>query len=235
MSADRSLSTEPIPAEPSLVEDVLLLLFQPDSGTIAGENILFYVLGGAAVADLALTGAIAVDDTRLFARPVSTTAEERPADELLAPVWDYLQKKPRDVQTVLAAVGPNLREPALDRLVARGELRTETRKTLGLFSSTHHTLDGDRRARLLAAVRAALVDGADPDPRTAATAGLLSASDTLPWFDREIPWNSTVYTRGKEFEKGDWGAAAAASAVARTVVAGVASSLVIAGVVSSRP
>jgi hypothetical protein len=30
---------------PLLVEDVLLLLFQPDSGTIAGENILFYVLG----------------------------------------------------------------------------------------------------------------------------------------------------------------------------------------------
>ena len=55
MSADRSPSAEPIPTEPSLVEDVLLLLFQPDSGTIAGENILYYVLGGAAVADLALT------------------------------------------------------------------------------------------------------------------------------------------------------------------------------------
>ena len=33
--------------EPLIVEDTLLLLFQPDSGTIAGENILFYVLGGA--------------------------------------------------------------------------------------------------------------------------------------------------------------------------------------------
>lgn len=235
MSADRSPSAEPIPTEPSLVEDVLLLLFQPDSGTIAGENILYYVLGGAAVADLALTGAVDVDDTRLFARPVSTTADERPADELLAPVWDYLQKKPRDVQTVLAAIGPNLREPTLERLVARGELRAETRKTLGVFSSTHYTLGGDRRARLLDAVRAALVDGADPDARTAALAGLLSASDTLPWFDREIPWTSAVYTRGKAFEQGDWGAAAAASAVARTVLAGVASSLVIAGVVSSRP
>ncbi|MEV8273317.1 GPP34 family phosphoprotein [Microbacterium sp. NPDC077184] len=235
MSEDRTIPAASSPAEPSLVGDVLLLLFQPDSGTIAGENVLFYVLGGAAVTDLALTGAVEVDGRRLFARPVSATGDERPEDELVAPVWDYLQKKPRDVQTVLAAVGPNLREPALERLVARGELRAETRKTLGLFPSTHYTLGGDRRAELIAGVRAALVGGADPDARTAALAGLLSASDTLPWFDREIPWNSAVYTRGKAFEQGDWGAAAAASAVARTVVAGVASSLVIAGVISSRP
>jgi len=43
--------------EALLVEDVLLLLFQPESGTIAGENILFYVLGGAVLADLAPQGA----------------------------------------------------------------------------------------------------------------------------------------------------------------------------------
>lgn len=40
--------------DPLLVEDVLLLLFQPDSGSIAGENILFYVLGAAVLGDLAL-------------------------------------------------------------------------------------------------------------------------------------------------------------------------------------
>lgn len=46
--------------EESLAEDLLLLLFQPNSGdrggtgTIAGENTLFYVLGGAVLADLAL-------------------------------------------------------------------------------------------------------------------------------------------------------------------------------------
>ncbi len=52
----RSTNDSPAPhlGEPLLVEDVLLLLFQPDSGSIAGENILFYVLGGAALGDLAL-------------------------------------------------------------------------------------------------------------------------------------------------------------------------------------
>jgi hypothetical protein len=31
---------------PTLAEDLLLVLFQPDSGTIAGENTLYYVLAG---------------------------------------------------------------------------------------------------------------------------------------------------------------------------------------------
>lgn len=45
---------------PLLVEDVLLLLFQPDSGTISGESSRFYVLGGAVLGGLALTGRVQV-------------------------------------------------------------------------------------------------------------------------------------------------------------------------------
>lgn len=75
----------------------------------------------------------------------------------------------------------------------------------------------------------------DPDARTAALAGLLSASDTLPPVRRRDPVGHGRHTRGKAFEQGDEGAAAAASAVTRTVLAGVASSLVIAGVISTRP
>ena len=48
--------------EPLIVEDTLLLLFQPDSGTIAGENILFYVLGGAVLADLSLGGRVEAEE-----------------------------------------------------------------------------------------------------------------------------------------------------------------------------
>ncbi|WP_431874837.1 GOLPH3/VPS74 family protein [Micromonospora marina] len=212
------------PAPPTLVEDLLLLLFQPASGTVAGENTLFYVLGGAVLADLALG-----DHLTTAARGRISAVGRPPTDGLLRPAWDYLAEKPRGVQTVLAAIGPTLREPVLQRLVARGDIDRQPRKVLGLFRSTA-LREGrtERRARLLADVRQALVDGVQPTARVAALAALLSASGTLPQFHREIPWTSSVIARAKELERGDWGAEAAAQAVTRTVTATVVNSVVVA-------
>ncbi|MFF0153704.1 GPP34 family phosphoprotein [Micromonospora sp. NPDC005203] len=217
------MTTEPQFDAPTLVEDLLLLLFQPRSGTIAGENTLFYVLGGAVLADLALGEHLS---TEARGR-VSSMAGHPPSDSLLRPAWDYLAEKPRGVQTALAAIGPALRAPVLERLVARGDIDQESRKVLGLFRTTA-LREGrtERRSRLLADVRQVLVDGAEPQARVAALAALLSASGTLPQFHREIPWTSSVISRAKELERGDWGADAAAAAVTRTVTATVVNSAV---------
>lgn len=219
------MTTEPRSDVPTLVEDLLLLLFQPRSGTIAGENILFYVLGGAVLADLALGDHLTTVDRGR----VRSVAGHPPSDGLLRPAWDYLAEKPRGVQTALAAIGPALRKPVLERLIARGDIDQEPRKVLGLFRTTA-LRDGrtERRARLLADVRQVLVDGAEPQARIAALAALLSASGTLPQFDREIPWTSAVIARAKELERGDWGADAAAAAVTRTVTATVVNSAIVA-------
>ncbi|MFE9193013.1 GPP34 family phosphoprotein [Micromonospora sp. NPDC007208] len=219
------MTTEPRLDAPTLVEDLLLLLFQPRSGTIAGENTLFYVLGGAVLADLALGGHLATADRGRF----RSVAGHPPSDDLLRPAWDYLAEKPRGVQTALAAIGPALRKPVLERLIARGDIDQEPRKVLGLFRTTA-LREGrtERRARLLADVRQVLVDGTEPQARVAALAALLSASGTLPQFDREIPWTSSVISRAKELERGDWGADAAAAAVTRTVTATVVNSAIVA-------
>ncbi|MDG9674060.1 GPP34 family phosphoprotein [Micromonospora sp. DH14] len=219
------MSTDPRSDTPTLVEDLLLLLFQPASGTIAGENTLFYVLGGAVLADLALGEHVTTTDRGR----VSGVPGHPPSDSLLRPAYDYLAEKPRGVQTALAAIGPVLREPVLRRLVARGDIDQEPRKVLGLFRTTA-LRDGrtERRARLLAEVRQVLVDGAQPQARVAALTALLSASGTLPQFHREIPWTAPVINRAKELEQGDWGADAAAAAVTRTVTATVVNSAIVA-------
>ncbi|MET8123836.1 GPP34 family phosphoprotein [Micromonospora sp. NPDC005189] len=219
------MTTEPRSDAPTLVEDLLLLLFQPGSGTIAGENTLFYVLGGAVLADLALGDHLTTTDRGR----VSSVAGHPPSDDLLRPAWDYLAEKPRGVQTALAAIGPALRAPVLQRLIARGDIDQEPRKVLGLFRTTA-LRDGrtERRSRLLADVRQVLVDGAEPQARVAALAALLSASGTLPQSHREIPWTSSVISRAKELERGDWGADAASAAVTRTVTAMVVNSAVVA-------
>lgn len=215
--------------EPMLAEDLLLLLFQPGSGTIAGEGTLYYVLAGAVLADLALGDHVQTLRGRTGSLLVGAAGERPPVDPLLRTSWEYVADKPRGVQTVLAATGPSLRQPILDRLVERGDLRRRTRKTLGLFTTTAIE-DGDsgRRARLLGEVRAVLVDRVEPTPRTAALAALLYGSGTLPQLDPEIPWTSPVIGRAEELKDGSWGAAASAEAVTRTVTAVVVNSVVVA-------
>jgi hypothetical protein len=221
--------------EPTLVEDLMLLLFLPRSGTIAGENTLFYVLAGAVLTDLALEGLVKVgEETDIGRGRLQTVGARPPSDSLLRSVWEYVDEKPRRVQTVLAAMGPPLRQPVLDRLVRRGDIDRTDRKVL-LFK-THALSEGQtgRRDRLLQDVRQALVEGQAPVARVAALAGLLSGSGWLHQLHPEIPWNSAVISRGKEFERGAWGAGAAAEAVTRTVTATVVSSVVVASAVVPR-
>lgn len=217
----------PYAEEPTLAEDLLLLLFQPNSGTIAGEGTLYYALGGAVLADLALHEHVTLAESS--GSKLETTSDRFPADPSLRSAWDYIDEKPRRVQTVLASIGPALRGPLLERLVERGDLERFERKTLGLFT-TKALREGPngRRAELLASVREALVDGVEPTARVAALAALISGSGTLPQFHRDIPWNSAVIARAKEFEQGNWGAGAAAEAVTRTVTAAVVSNAIVA-------
>lgn len=217
----------PAAAEPTLAEDLLLLLFQPDSNTIAGEGTLFYTLAGAVLADLGLGEQVRLGTGLLGSTTVEAVGGRPPGDEFLRATWEYVADKPRGVQTVLAGTGTSLRGPLLDRLVERGDLDRRTRKTLGLFETT--VLEEGRtgrREQLLADVRAVLVDGAEPDDRTAALAALVYGSGTLPQFDPEIPWNGPVVSRAEALKAGNWGASATAKAVTRTLMATIAGTIV---------
>lgn len=207
------------PGRPLLVEDVMLVLFQPASGTIAGENTLFYVLGGAVLTELGTGGHVTIGEPGPAGARVEAVGGGAPADPILRSGWEQVADRPRSAQTVLAAIGPRLRGPVLDRLVERGDIRRSKRRTLGLFDSAVLEDGGGRRAGLVESVRAVLEDGAPPEPRVAALAALVSASGSLPRLYREIPWNSGVIARAKALERGDWGADAAAEAVTRTTAA----------------
>ena len=220
--------TAATPATPLVAEDLLLLLFDPASGTIRGEGTpLFNVLAGAALVDLAFGEHVDVENQGwLRGKEVAVTGPP-PTDPILRDVRDRLGDKPLEVHAVIAVVGPYLRGPIIERLVERGHLRQERRRLLG-FIPTTALVDGGttRRAELIEAVRPVLVDGAEPDARTAALAALLSASDTLPRFHPDIAWSGAVYTNGKRLERGSWGTAAAAEVVARAAAAMVAASFV---------
>lgn len=221
--------------EQTLAEDLLLVLFQPQSGTIAGEGTLYYVLAGAVLADLGLGAHVRTGTGRLGGLTVEAVADNPPSDHLLRATWEHVSDRPRGVQTVLAAMGPSLREPLLERLIERGELRRRAHRSLGFIpSSVIEEADPARRRTLLADIRAVLVDGSEPTPRTAALAALLYGSGTLPQFDHDIPWTSPVITRAEELKEGNWGADATAKAVARSVTSLIVSNVIVAAAVLPR-
>ncbi|WP_423463743.1 GOLPH3/VPS74 family protein [Promicromonospora sp. MS192] len=221
-------TNEEMSQEPLLAEDVLLLLFDPRSGTIAGEgNNLFHTLAGAVLVELASGGYVDIDArTTLRGREVRVLDGTAPSDPLLRGTWDRIARKPTDVHSLILEIGPRLRQEVIDRVVERGHLGREKRKALGLITTTA-LVDGGtgRRAELLAPIRAALVDGVDPEPRVGALAALLAASGGLPALYKDIPWSGAVYTRGRELQRGDWGAEAVGESVRRTMAALIATNL----------
>jgi len=205
-----------------IVEDLLLLMMDDKSGAIAGEGTLFYTLGGAVLVELSLGGHVTVDqnDRGLTGLKVRAVPGRPLPDPVLRSAHDKVAKRVRGVQGTLAEIGTPLRQSVLDRLVERGMLRRESKKWLGIFTSTSMRIADTRHKKaLLKKIRAVLVDNVEPDARTAALVGLLSASGTLTSLHRSIPWSGKVYNRAKELEQGNWGAEAVNTAVMRTMAA----------------
>ncbi|BCJ61764.1 GPP34 family phosphoprotein [Micromonospora endophytica] len=84
--------------------------------------------------------------------------------------------------------------------------------------------DEAHEERLRARIRRILEVGETPDPRTAATIGLLFASGAMPSLRPPLPWTSTTVIRASEIARDHWGPEVVAAAVTRTAAAIVAAS-----------
>ncbi|WP_062077512.1 GOLPH3/VPS74 family protein [Demequina globuliformis] len=216
-----------VPDQPTIAADLMLLLFNPRNGTIAGEGMLYYPLGGAVLAELALADHVEIEPGGTLSPGKVSAVGAGPTDPLLREAWERLQKKPMTTQSFLTAAGPTLRGPVLDRIVSRGDIVRTKRKVLGIFPSTKMTDGGTaRRPELVSQMEAVLIHGIEPAPRTAVLGALLSASGQLHSLHRDIPWSGAVAKRGKELEKGDWAAEGVSKAVSAAAAA-VASSVVL--------
>ncbi|GHH27828.1 GOLPH3/VPS74 family protein [Lentzea cavernae] len=202
-----------------IVEDLALLLMDDESGTPAAAGTLHYTMGGAVLVELALAGLVEVRDRKVV---VTGTA---PEDPLLRYGYDKAAEKPRSVDSLLLKIGADMWTRVVDRLVERGLISREKKKVLGLFRvTTLPAADTRHEEEVRQRIRAVLVDGASPDPRTAALTALLSASGALPMLRPQLAWSGDVARRAKELEKGNWGAEAVNAAVVRTAAAIAASS-----------
>ncbi|XVV15519.1 GOLPH3/VPS74 family protein [Actinoplanes sp. CA-131856] len=198
-----------------LVEDLMLLLLDDETGTPAAAGTLPYALGGAVLVELALLGRVETDGRKVYA-----TGKGPLGDQLLQEAYDKVAEKPRAAQTLLLSIGGKLWDPVVERLIGHGLIRREKKRVLGLFKMTMlPATDSDHEPVLRDRIRGVLVDGAQPDARTAALIALLSSSGALPLLRPQLAWSSPVIKRAKELEQGHWGAEAVNTAVTRTAAA----------------
>ena len=222
--------------ETLIVEDLLLLMLDDETGTPSGAGTLHYTLGGAVLVELALLGRVEIEEGRggLNGPRIHAAGDGPLTDPLLQSAFDKVAERPRAVQTLILEIGSGLWRPLVDRLIERGLIRREKKRVLGIFRMNMLPADDTgHETRLRQEIRAVLEDGAEPGTRTAAVIALLSASGTLPMLRPPLPWSGKIHKRAKELEEGNWGAAAVNTAVTRTAVAIAVSSAAVAVSVST--
>lgn len=192
----------------SLVDELLLLAYDDTSGRNRADH-LEIGLGGAIMLELTLAERIDVVDKRVRVLDASPTGD-RLLDEVLRRIGE---DKPRKPQAVVQRASKGLTQTVLDDLVARGVLRFNRDRLLGVFPFHRYlpddpTAEADARARLAAAVDA----GAAPDARTAALASLVYA---LKMHSVALPGRNQREVRKalKAISEGSWATDATRKAV----------------------
>jgi hypothetical protein len=163
-----------------LAEDLLLLVTDDASGRLSVASAqVDAALGGANIIELTQLDKIGVSGAgdpgrpgRLVVRDPSPAGDDV-LDAALAIVGARQGKKP---SAVIRQLGRGLRKTLYQRLAAAGVLRAGQARALGLFPVRRWPAnDSGHEEQLRLSVTQALVQQAEPDPRTAALIALLHA------------------------------------------------------------
>jgi hypothetical protein len=202
-----------------IAEDLLLLLLDDTKGTVSSWGMTDAVLGGAVLAELAVTGQVTVDEHKSIWRTDKVHASQAaPADldPLLAEALATIAEKDRKASTLVGKIGKGLESRLAARLADRGILERRDGKRLGLFPrTTWPAADTTHENDVRRTITACLVDGAQPDERTGALIALLAAIDQA---HSAVTAGTTAKKRAlekkaKEIAAGQWAAKAVKDAV----------------------
>ncbi len=205
-----------------VAEDLALLLTDDRTGRTSASWRDF-AMGGALLIDLALAGAITVEEKQGVLHTPKVLAElgVTVADPLLADALAVITQKPRTAQSLVQRLGKGTYKRVAERLAERGILREDEARVLGIFPTTRWpALDSTHEASVRILLEDALLRGMDPAPRTAGLAALLLAAQQVHKVVQDPTIGARqVKARAKEVAEGDWAAAAVKRAVDAAVAA----------------
>ncbi|MDH6676450.1 hypothetical protein M2284_000638 [Rhodococcus sp. LBL1] len=203
---------------PLIAEDLLLLLLDDESGgPVVDGTRLPRVLAGAVLIELALDGYVtpAEDGEDVKKGRLAARQETNPGDPILARAVEVIResRRPMKPETAIEKLDTEIREAVFERVIDRGWVRENRRKILGIFpSKTWPAVDESHERGVRRDLEQVLVEGLDPNPRTAALISLLSAVDAVakvfPDADRKA-----IRKRAKDIAEEEWAGAAVRKAV----------------------
>jgi len=203
-----------------------LLQIAPDGRRSTDGQRLDLGLAGAALADLALRGAITLEGGRVGIATGALTGDVA-LDGVLEQVRSVFSVSgtPRKAKWWVQRLGKRpLRDAVLAGLVQRGIITEEQRTTLVLFTTTRHPeRDGGPESLVRAGIADVLAQRVQPSPYLAALIGLLDATNTLR--DQFGRVDKSVV---RSISEGEW-----ASPAVRAVLADIQSAAVSAGVMAA--
>lgn len=161
------------PPMPFLIaEDLALLLTDPTSGK-PRRSLSDQLLGGAILVDLGLLGLVRTERSGLFRSRKVTVTGAPPPDPMLGNALSRVVGVNGSPMQVGRALGQHARTATLERLVSRGVLRHQEKRTLGFRSSIWPANDVQRRQQIGNELTAMLLHGATGQQRSIALASIL--------------------------------------------------------------
>ena len=217
-----------------LAEDLLLQVTNDATGrlSVSGEPV-DAGLGGANLVELTLRGQVDVSGDQDQGRRgrIIVRDPSPPGDEVLdAALQTLVKRQGRKPSAVIRPLGKKLRRVLYQRLTARGVLRAERRRVLGIFPArTWPAADPSHKAEVRQQVTQALVGTAAPDERTAALIALLHALKCEHKVVDPRPYQLSrrqLRARAAEIAHGNW----ACKAVRKAIDDEIAGAAVVLGV-----
>lgn len=210
-----------------IAEDLMLLLLDDESGKFDSHGATSFdmVIGGALLVELALRGAIEVTEKQTFRQPkVIPTADDQALAPMLAEALEEVIEKDRTATALVSRLGKDRKHVLLDRLVAKGMIRVEKDKVLGLFPRTRWPAeDSAHETEVRRKINQAVIAERTTDERTAALISLVSslgaASNVI---SIEGISRRDIKKRAKAISEGDWASKAVRGAVEASQAALVA-------------
>ena len=167
-----------------MYEEILLLALDDDKGTTGLESTFPMAMGGAMLAELAMTGAVRIGKDKK--REVTAVRGARIDDPLLAECLARIQDEKKTKKAAhwvqKFSSTKDLKNRAARQLVDKGVLKEDADKVLGIFPRTiYPESDGGPEKELRDRLYWAIFTSAhDIDPRTVVVTSLLHGTNMLP-------------------------------------------------------
>lgn len=230
-----------------IAEDLLLLSVDDETGKTASVDNLGVRLAGALLADLAAAnrtlvkggpeaGATKEERKQALDAYVQVTNNDPTGHPALDAALQAVLSTEGKAQAVVEAIAKDAEENLLAGLVERGILEKQQTKLFAMLPVTRWpAADSAHEAQLRATLRKVLVEGAEPDERTATLISLIHGSGLVAGLVGKEN-RKAAEDRAEEIAGSDWGFATVATqvAIAATVAtvavvgAGVAAALILA-------